>query len=291
MDSGLFDMIRFRTLKFNRKETYMQNKLSTITLAVIASTLLLGSASASATNYKGDYKGEAMPAPAPCPQPLLLRDGFYLGAQVGYDAYRVRASSTVNFPAGVGGATAGANYSANPVIASNGFAGGIFGGYGMYWNNWYYLGAEVFFDGSAASQAQNVSTTVNGVAASVTRSVYEKVSTGASWGISVLPGLKVNDSTLTYVRLGYNQAKLKGQSTYTVSSTAAGTTGATASASKNTWQGGFNYGLGIETAVYPLVSVRSEYSHTGYNSFSDSNGTKYSASDNQLMVSLIYHFA
>lgn len=269
----------------------MQNKLSTITLAVIASTLLLGSASASATNYKGDYKGEAMPAPAPCPQPLLLRDGFYLGAQVGYDAYRVRATSNTNTAfTGVAG-VAGANYSANPVVASNGFAGGIFGGYGMYWNNWYYLGAEVFFNGSAASQAQNISTTVNGVAVANTRSVYEKVSTGASWGISVLPGLKVNDSTLTYIRLGYNQAKLKGQSTYTTSSTAPGSVGISNYASKNTWQGGFNYGLGIETAVYPMVSVRSEYSHTGYNSFSDNNGTRYSASDNQMMVSLIYHFA
>jgi outer membrane immunogenic protein len=271
----------------------MQNKLSTITLAVIASTLLLASASASATNYKGDYKGEAMPAPAPCPQPLMLRDGFYLGAQVGYDAYRVRASSSLAYPA-LAGAAAG-SFAANPVIAENGFAGGIFGGYGMYFSNWYYLGAEVFVNGSAASQAQNYSTTTIAAATgnSTSRGGYEKVSTGMSWGISVLPGIKVNDSTLTYIRLGYNQAKLKGQSAFGVSqTTVAGVTTSTVSnQSKNQWQGGFNYGLGIETAVYPNVSVRSEYSHTGYNSFSDANGTSYSPSDNQMMVSLIYHFA
>jgi opacity protein-like surface antigen len=257
----------------------MQNKLSTITLAVIASTLLLATTSAAAGNYKGDYKGEAMPAPAPCPQPLMLRDGFYLGAQVGYDAYRVRASNSSAFPA-VAGVAPGS---------------GLFGGYGMYWSNWYYLGAEVFVNGSAASQAQNVSETAIGAATgtATTRGVYNKVSTGMSWGISVLPGLKVNDSTLTYIRLGYNQAKLKGQSVLGVQTTtvAGVVTTATSNTSKNSWQGGFNYGLGIETAVYPMVSVRSEYSHTGYNSFSDANGTSYSASDNQLMVSLIYHFA
>jgi opacity protein-like surface antigen len=115
-----------------------------------------------------------------------------------------------------------------------------------------------------------------------------------SWGISVLPGIKVNDSTLTYIRLGYNQAKIRGQSAFGYSSTT-NATGAilvtTTNANKNQWQGGFNYGLGIETAVYPNVSVRREYSHTGYNSFSDANGTSYSPSDNQMMVSLIYHFA
>jgi opacity protein-like surface antigen len=271
----------------------MQNKLSTITLAVIASTLLLATTSAAAGNYKGDYKGEAMPAPAPCPQPLMLRDGFYLGAQVGYDAYRVRASNSSAFPAVAG--VAPGSLGANPVIGENGFAGGLFGGYGMYWSNWYYLGAEVFVNGSAASQAQNVSETAIGAATgtATTRGVYNKVSTGMSWGISVLPGLKVNDSTLTYIRLGYNQAKLKGQSVLGVQTTtvAGVVTTATSNTSKNSWQGGFNYGLGIETAVYPMVSVRSEYSHTGYNSFSDANGTSYSASDNQLMVSLIYHFA
>jgi outer membrane immunogenic protein len=285
-------MIRFRTLIFNRKETYMQNKLSTITLAVIASTLLLASASASAGNYKGDYKGEAMPAPAPCPQPLMLRDGFYLGAQVGYDAYRVRASGGYAFPAL--GASAPGSFASNPVIAENGFAGGIFGGYGMYWSNWYYLGAEVFVNGSAASQAQNFSTTTVGAVTTTSRGFYNKVSTGMSWGISVLPGIKVNDSTLTYIRLGYNQAKIRGQSAFGFSSTTNATgvaTVSTVNANKNQWQGGFNYGLGIETAVYPNVSVRSEYSHTGYNSFSDANGTSYSPSDNQMMVSLIYHFA
>jgi hypothetical protein len=177
----------------------MQKKLSTITLAVIATTLLLGTTSAiAAPNYKGDYKGEAMPAP--CPQPLTLRDGFYLGAQVGYDSYRVRATNTITLPA--------SSSSYNPVIGSNGFVGGILGGYGMYWNNWYYLGAEVFFNGSSASQSE----TFNVQTAGTFRSVYTQTSTGAGWGISLLPGLKVNESTLTYIRLGYNQARILGKS-------------------------------------------------------------------------------
>lgn len=251
----------------------MQKKLSTITLAVIATTLLLGSASAlAAPNYKGDYKGEAMPAP--CPQPLTLRDGFYLGAQVGYDSYRTRVTNGVTIE--------GFNATFNPIVNPTGFAGGLFAGYGMYWSNFYYLGAEAFFNGSAATASQTYSFTTTNV-----RSVYTTTSTGASWGISLLPGLKVNDSTLTYIRLGYNQARITGKSIYT--NTAVSTSGI--SASKTNWQGGFNYGLGIETAVYPNVSVRTEYSHTNYNSFSDANGTNYAPGDNQFMLSLIYHFA
>jgi outer membrane immunogenic protein len=252
----------------------MQKKLSTITLAVIATTLLLGSASAlAAPNYKGDYKGEAMPAP--CPQPLTLRDGFYIGGQIGYDSYRTRVTKS--------GALEAYTATLNPIMNPTGFVGGLFAGYGMYWSNFYYLGAEALFNGSGATASQTYSFTSPGA----TRSVYTTTSTGASWGVSLLPGVKVNESTLTYIRLGYNQARIRGKSIYT--STAVG--GGTAYGNTNSWQGGFNYGLGIETAVYPNVSVRTEYSHTNYNTFSDNNGTSYAPGDNQFMLSLIYHFA
>jgi outer membrane immunogenic protein len=252
----------------------MQNKLSTITLAVLATTLLLGSTSVLAANYKGDYKGEAMPAPAPCPQPLTLHDGFYLGGQVGYDSYRTRITNGID------------GTSFNPVMNATGFAGGLFGGYGMYWNNYYYLGAEVFVNGSAASQNQTFTVTPLPGLIAGDISDSNKFSVGASWGISLLPGLKVNDSTLAYIRLGWETARLTGRTT--VADTFIGDFNA--SASNTRWQNGFQYGLGLETAVYPNVSVRSEYSHVGYGSFTDPAGTSYSVSDNQWLVGVIYHF-
>jgi len=252
-----------------------QPKLSSICLAVITSALLVTSTASFATNYKGEasYKGE--PMPVPCPQPLILKDGFYLGAQALYDSYRTRVTSA---------ATIGAISAASTnVIASNGWGGGIFGGYGMYFNNLYYLAGEIFVNGTSASQSESsIVTTAAGAATSINGTV----SVGASWGVSVLPGLKLNDSSLGYIRLGYEQAKIRAQGSATT--TTGG--GASVSASKNNWQGGFNYGVGIETAVYQNVSVRTEYNHTSYSSFSNAV-TSVNPSDNQFTLGLIYHFA
>jgi outer membrane immunogenic protein len=261
-------------------ETYMQQpKLSSICLAVITSALLLTSTAGFATNYKGEagYKGEAMPAP--CPQPLVLKDGFYLGAQALYDSYRTRVTSAAT----VVGAGAAVSSASTFSLASNGWGGGIFGGYGMYFNNLYYLAGELFVNGSSASQSDS---TILTTAAGAASSTNGRVSVGASWGVSVLPGLKLNDSTLGYIRLGYEEAKIRGQQSFTT--TVAG--GATVAGNKNNWQSGFEYGVGIETAVYQNVSVRGEFDHTSYSSFS-SNVSSFNPSDNQYNLGLIYHFA
>jgi outer membrane immunogenic protein len=243
-----------------------------VKLSVIAATLLLATTSGFAANYKGDYKGEAAPCPA-CQPVNVLRDGFYVGAQVGYDSYRVRENVAV--AAGL------SSLSQNPVINSTGFVGGLMAGYGQYFNSMYYLGGELFVNTSGASQSVNSTFVTGGVVAQTN----SKFTVGTSWGIGLLPGIKVNDSTLVYIRLGYNQARLKGRQTYVLPT-------ASASTSKNNWQGGFNYGLGMETAIYPNLSLRGEYSHTNYNSFSNNlSGTKFSPADNQYMLGLIYHFA
>lgn len=252
-----------------------QIKLSLVTAAVLlaASTSVLAG-----HNYKGEgYKGEAMPAP--CPVPLTIKDGFYLGAQLGYDSYRARRNSTMNF--------ATFSSSSNPVTNAAGFVGGLMGGYGQYFNEMYYLGGEIFVNTSGASQSSTASSTD----ATTTASVYSKVSVGTSYGISLLPGVKLNDASLLYVRLGYNRARIKGQGTATVGTTSV-------AYSNNNWSSGFNYGLGIESSFYPNWSVRGEYTHTNYNSFSanatsgaNSASTSLSPSDNQFMLGLIYHFA
>ncbi len=247
-----------------------QLRISLVTTAVLlaAST----SCFAHAANYKGEnYKGEAM---APCPTPLMIRDGFYLGAQVGYDSYRARTN--LDFVSGED------SFVSNPVTNPTGFVGGVFGGYGQYFNEIYYLGGEIFINGSGASQSTNTafSDSVLGEAGSI----YSKVSVGTSYGISLLPGVKLNDASLLYVRLGYNRADIKGQGTVV-------SDGVTFSASNSHWSGGFNYGLGIESSFYPNWSARLEYTHTNYNSFNVGFGTSVSPSDNQGMLGLIYHFA
>jgi outer membrane immunogenic protein len=234
-------------------------KLNRISLAIITAAALCTS-SAMAGHYKGEENYKPMAA-APCNE-KVLHDGFYLGGQVGYDSYRTRAN--------IGGTAA------NPALSATGFVGGLFAGYGQYFSDFYYLGAEIFADYSNASSTFNA--TDGG-----TDTVSLKHTAYGSYGISLLPGLKVNTSTLAYLRLGYNTSRLKGQDS------ANGVYGS-GSVSKSNWSNGFNYGIGLETAVYQNWSVRGEYSHTDYSSFR-TPVTKYSPSNNQFMVGVLYHFA
>lgn len=253
-----------------------QLRLSLISSAV----LLVATTACFAGSYKGEnYKGEAM---APCPTPLMIKDGFYLGAQLGYDSYRIRNS--------ISATSATETFNTNPAMNATGWVGGLFGGYGQYFNEMYYLAGELFVNTSGAS---STTTTNHTYTTTGLDSLYTKSSVGTSWGVSLLPGLKLNDASLLYVRLGYNQARIKGQASVMLNGVNLG------SASKTSWRSGFNYGLGLESTFAPSWSVRTEFSHTNYGSFSNnvtvagvgSGSANYSPSDNQFMVGLNYHFA
>jgi outer membrane immunogenic protein len=236
---------------------------------VLATALILASTSglAFAKNYKGEANYKDMPPP--CPPPAMLKDGFYLGAQVGYDSYRVRTSITD---------PNGSSLSANPVQNVSSAVGGLFLGYGQYLTDLFYLGGEIFGTLNNGSQTMTASTATLG-------SFSSKFETNNAYGLALLPGLRLNDTSLGYIRLGYNWANLKGSDTLT---TAAGVTGST---SKSNTSGGFNLGLGIETLIVTNWSVRGEFSHTWYNDFTTNFGTKYSPSDNLFMLGLLYHFS
>ena len=227
-------------------------RLSAISVGVLAASVLL-STSAFAANYKGDvgYKGEA-----PCPAPEKLMSGFYLGGQVGYDSYRVRRS--------------GGPIVANPALNSTGFVGGLFAGYGQYFSDYYYLGGEVLGNYSGAQTSYTMNNNYN-----FTTNTY------GTWGLALLPGLKLNNTSLVYVRLGYNWSRIKVQESLVTPAV---------SSSKSTWSGGFAYGLGLESLITQNWSMRTEFSHTNNNSFSTSAGTNVTPSDNQFMVGLVYHF-
>lgn len=230
-------------------------KISSISLKVLAGALIAVSATgvALAGNYKGEgyYKGDV-----PCPV-RGLKDGIYLGAQVGYDSYRIRENQAL--PGPVNG---------NPAIDLTGWVGGLFLGYGQYVTNQFYLGAEILGNYSGANTSYSFG------------SYNSKVTVKGSAGIDFIPGLKLNDSSLGYLRLGYKWARFQSQESLTGGS----------AASKSSTQGGFNYGLGIETLVYENWSIRTEYTHTNYNSFTSGLGTKFSPSDNQVMLGVLYHF-
>ena len=250
--------------------------LSALYSSVISVALLASTNAFAVKHYKGDYKGEASPCPA-CMSVLTLSDGFYVGLAGGYEAYNMRQSNSA--------ATAGFASSTSQPVAAQGWVGGALAGYGKYLNDMYYLGGELFLNGSSASGSQNSTTSV---AALGTVSSSARSSVGASYGFMVLPGIKLSPSTLAYVRLGYSRAYIKQQISVTGGQ----------SAHNNNWSNGFAYGLGMESAVYQNWSVRGDYTYVSYSSIRSSTsaaGTSASTSvrpsDNQFLVSMIYHIA
>lgn len=251
----------------------MRFTLTKMTTALVI--LAAASGVAYAQNYKGEYKGEPVVAtrPVPCVVPCQLKDGFYVGGQVGYDAYRVRESLT----------TAGGALAVNPQISANGWVGGLMVGYGQYLNDAFYLGAEVFGNYSDADAGFSATATAPGATVAFNNSIRVR----GSWGVAVLPGVRLNDGALGYVRLGYNWANIRTSDSITGIPGSPGV-------NKSHTSSGFNFGVGIEALMYENWSVRAEYTHTNYSSFTSNFGasnTKYSPSDNQFMLGAIYHFA
>jgi opacity protein-like surface antigen len=300
-------------------------RLSSIYLGVITASIL--STAALAGNYKGEHhhnlKGERVEAPCP-PPAKMLKDGFYVGAQAGYDSYRVRQTSgvletgTTTFATDLSavGSPFAHGHSDNPVLNATGFGGGLFLGYGQYIQDLYYLGGEIWANGTNAQTNYNSVDTYAVIDPVLlgytdTRNIGHSVKGQWSWGVSILPGIKVNESTLAYARLGYARHQIKtGLSDVEFLSATLSPDGLPfvdgVSTSGKNWFSGFAYGLGMETVICQNWSVRGDYTHTNLGSNSNNvaivptvfspvdtalaGSSKSSASDNQFMLSLIYHF-
>lgn len=225
--------------------------------------------------HQGNYKGEV-----PCPPQLILKDGFYFGAAAGYDTYRI--VSDVDFLSTVFNNTA---FESDPRLSANGPVGGAFMGLGHYFSSFYntYLGFEIFGNGSGAGTDSEL-LVYSSLASSVTK-YSSDMQVKSNYGLSLLPGIKLNNATLFYVRLGYNWTNIDVNEYVFVNKIFV------ANSIYDVTSSGFNYGLGIETAVVPNVSLRGEYTHTDYSNFSTYVGSKVSPADNQFMLGLILHFA
>ena len=105
----------------------------------------------------------------PCP-PSLLYGGFYTGLSLGYEGFQIKRNPWV-LDDNIGSLNTHAN----------GWNGRLFGGYGKYYNNRYYLGAEIFAGTSGASGQDSLSTP--GL------QYMGKFSAGTSLGASLLPAL------------------------------------------------------------------------------------------------------
>lgn len=218
----------------------------------------------------------SLPTPAligPQPSVVILKEGTYIGLGGGYDSYKIREKIPLN--------SSNINAMSNPAINGTGLVAELFGGYGHYFNNNLYLGGEVLLSQSFVYQNANSTITSGGNSIGY----RSKFIVNTHYGFSLLPGLKLNDSSLLFVRLGYYLARLKGQESRTIND------GTPITNNTSNWSGGLGYGLGLEEAITDNFSLRGEYTHIDYRSFAASatSNTKYSPSNNQFMFSLLYH--
>ena len=227
-------------------------------------------------------------SPPSCPEQLILKDGFYIGVAGGYDSYRVVDQVTGNdnkntfFVDGDGEA-----FSIDPRESVNGAVGGAFMGYGKYFTDYYntYIAIEAFGNASAAISDYELflnSPAVNPISKDIYRS---NVHVKNNFGISFLPGIKLNNASLFYLRLGLSWSKLEVREIYNDDGTR------TVNSKDSNESNGFNYGLGLEATFYENWSVRGEFNHTQYSEFDTEVGTVFTPSNSQYIVGLIYHFA
>ena len=204
----------------------------------------------------------------PCPPKAYkvysILSGFYAGVEGGYDSYNSSRQVIVNDL-----------INANLHTNSSGLMGNIFGGYGYTFPHNLYLGGEVFIGSTNAGGSSTINsygTSYNGT-----------LSVGTSYGFGVKPGYKVENGPLIYLRLGYDRTEFRSnESTIGIMPS---------SSSISNWSNGFDYGLGLESKVYKNFSLRMEYNHINYSSFTnDATGTKNSPADNQGKLGLVYHF-
>jgi outer membrane immunogenic protein len=254
-------------------------------------------ASASVMAQPANLKDESIM----CPPQQSLFDGFYVGAAAGYDTYRVNGFWN-NSITEVGAPPTFINGNGH-VVGKGGVLGG-FVGFGKYFADFYglYLGLELFGNWSDAGASAHLSTSpevptlpTNGPPGTylINQQLITNFKVTNNLGISFLPGYKLNSTSVLYVRLGYNWSKIEvKQSNFNNASfedhvgvvTFVGNQNSVTSGCQYTH--GFNYGVGLESAFEDNLSVRGEYTHTNYNSFS----TLSSITDNQFMIGMIYHF-
>lgn len=198
-----------------------------------------------------------------------LHDGFYLGAEVGYDSYKVRESINL-MQNGV------SLFQQNPELNAVGVSYTLLAGYGRYFDPPLYLGAEIFYNVSQANTSQNV-----GIFNGQTGVYYVKAVVQDSYGASLIPGVKLSDNTLLYLKGGYTRLDMRNYET----SVALGVNNAQSGGAN-----GIHWGLGLQTNLYKNWSLRGEYTHLNAQNFKTSVGTTVTPSDNQFMLGFIFHF-
>ena len=235
----------------------IKNKL--LTGLIFASLSTSGFSYFKITEYK--YKGdrEYKQPVNPCPVRISFT-GFYAGASLGADSNFFTTHDGPGNTIDMGEVSALAE---------------LFAGYGQMVGSNYYLGGEIYLNDTIGDATANTRTPDGGGTGT-----HIGAQTRESAGISFLPGLLVNDSTLGYARIGpvwtrYNT---------TVSSP-------TASNTNHNTKIGLELGLGLRTSMTENLDFRLGYSHTFYSAWTSTvNGYTFKTLGDRVNFGILYKF-
>lgn len=163
--------------------------------------------------------------------------GPYIGAEIGRDAYEVKAEDL---------AISSVDFSADG-LSGNGLMGGAYIGYDYALSGSIFAGVEAFINTSGAKISASATDGVDTVSASV--------KARESYGLAARLGTMINDSTGIYARLGWARTKFK----------ASYDDGVDVLSDSRT-RSAFQYGAGVETRVGSNASIRVEYTMQDYGS-------------------------
>lgn len=267
---------------------------------LLVSSAVLAVTSTAALASGGYYAPPVAPAPE-------YFNGFYVGIDVSRDvgAFSANHGAALNTFVDIVDLVDGDEVIANNIFATNsqanigvqGINGEIFVGYSKTWNN-FYLGGEIFGFVSSAKGTSDVVgfdnlliaaidgdtgvTVAEDSNAAIVSNLQVKMPYG--FGISLMPGVKLNDSAVLYGRVGYQWTQVEvshngeifldddlGVLPLTLEGASAF---ASVDNSHNKGRSGFQLGVGTEVALNANWSIRGEYDHVWFNSFDTSNARR-----------------
>lgn len=219
--------------------------------------------------------------------PGVLSQGAYVGGELGYDYATINDHFTFPFTTSHGPS----ELEGHTHFSAAGFVGGGFIGYGVQLKKNFYLGAEFLANGSTLSTYNQTIYNHFHDAGKYDGDGYDHtLSIKNNIGISLLPGIHLNQNVLFYGRLGYSSAHVTGTEGVIFYSEPLNLPQSTTSYSFSVSPNGFSYGLGIEAALVRHFSFRGEFIRTDYQSFKTRLNNQISVSNNQVMLGLLYHF-
>jgi opacity protein-like surface antigen len=172
--------------------------------------------------------------------PALAVPGFYLGAGVGPQFANIHQDSSVTAPGSFDVINKSQVAGAAPFV-------NFFGGYGWHFKRFYFAGeanADISSDSSSLSNGDYVHNSF----------INTKYKMYNSFGLSILPGLNITDSSVFYARLGYEAGSFRV------------VTSDISLKNINVYLSGFRYGFGLKETLCPNLAMRMEYSHVSYTS-------------------------